>query len=242
MLLNINVESRDHVLTSSLLHSQLFLDCIAFVQAHDLWHLYSARITLIQGMFSHALEQWDEAYKCYSIAAALTADPHMRHLNILARASILFIRFAQGRTVNFSNTSGSRSIKLDKGATPTKRTSEQEELTRLARDIISDCQQDGTVPLLKMLGNIVLAMVNGEVARGRALLGLAIAQADNTNNLHFKPLILALLSSYFLHMRNDQAQKMLHSARKYSESTFLPLALADKRRLPRYRLPHSRRT
>ncbi|CAD6586492.1 MAG: hypothetical protein CYPHOPRED_003557 [Cyphobasidiales sp. Tagirdzhanova-0007] len=161
-----------HIMISNFAKAdKLLMELISFTRSQSLWVIYSARITVLEGMFYHSL-----------------ALPR------------------QGKAVRLAQ----------KANVGTKRESEieespfQEDLEAFIKDILQDCKD--SVSVTKMVGLIVEAITSGEIVRAKARLSVALQLSNSTNSQHIKPLILALLSCYFLHTRNDQAQKMLHSS------------------------------
>lgn len=138
--------------------------------------MYKTRIVTLQAMFSAFLGELDIAFDYF--AKVLEWTEANSHLGIIARASLLLIRLAQGARVRLSASDGHTS-----SPTPKKRLlsdpidmdyTEQmqdgsyetnEDLEGFAKDILRDC--DKLNPSLRILGLIVEALVNGEISRAK---------------------------------------------------------------------------
>ena len=139
--------------------SQLLMELISFTRSQSLWVIYSARITVLEGMFYHSLGKLEEAFCCYTVA--LQHCPVKSQLGIMSRISMLFVRLGQGKAVRLAQ----------KANVGTKRESEieespfQEDLEAFIKDILQDCKD--SVSVTKMVGLIVEAITSGEIVRAK---------------------------------------------------------------------------
>jgi hypothetical protein len=134
-------------------------------------------------MFAAFLGDLDRGFKYY--AAALEWLKPESHLAIVARASILFLRLAQGYKVRLNASEGHTSsptpkrislpfVEAIKEETPLKKPvcylpspelESNEDLEAFAKDILKDCNE--TIPSLKTIKLLVEAVVYGEISRAK---------------------------------------------------------------------------
>lgn len=162
--------------TDSLL--QIIVDLVTLSRSYNLWDAYKGRILILQGMLLGFLGDLDQAFDCYTLALQWTE--YSSHTGVIARASILFIRLAQGFRVRLSSSEGKFC-----SPSPTKTSFEEttlrpavkrefssdpetdEDLEGFAKQILRDCDQG--VPSLQILGLVVEAIANGEISKAKSV-------------------------------------------------------------------------
>lgn len=132
---------------------------------------------MLQAMFSAFIGDLETAFDYY--AKVLEWVDASSHLGTIARASLLFIRLAQGYRVRLTGSDGHTSSPTPKkrvlndpieddmaGSAPPSGLRNNEDLEGFAKDILRDCR-DQQSPSLKLLSLLVEALVNGEISRAK---------------------------------------------------------------------------
>ncbi|KAH8921729.1 hypothetical protein BT69DRAFT_1335311 [Atractiella rhizophila] len=197
---------------------QLLIDLIAFANDYNLFDEFSIRFTLAEGTISHGTGKWKRAEDCYTVVKWMCERAPTKagsyegstidrgEIALLANISLLVLKFGQGVTININGSKDSRRGSMSSDAS----------LDLLARECIDRCKTG--VAHMKLLGNFLLALINGEIVKAKIHLNEALLYSGSVINNHLRAMILSLLASLFLHTREDQANKMLHSAYFISRS------------------------
>jgi hypothetical protein len=144
-------------------------DLVIFLNSHDLWHDFSARVYLARGMVYHSLGALDAALDNYLVACNTTTPKG--HLSAVSRASILLVRLAQGYDIRLSNDGKKSKGHAAAHLLPIIKTEGKEDsglvedYDSYVRTLLEDCHRGG--PMLRLMGLLMDALTNAEIVRAK---------------------------------------------------------------------------
>jgi hypothetical protein len=129
---------------------------VAHVRTHDLWDMYSARVTLYHGHLAHALCQMERALDCYRIATHL-AQKTLDSNNI--RGDHAHANLALANFIRVAASAGE--IGLHIGLARQKRSPISTNLRRRGMEVAQECRLlKGT---LEAVGRVLEACLSDEI-------------------------------------------------------------------------------
>ncbi|KAF8589090.1 hypothetical protein K439DRAFT_1333586 [Ramaria rubella] len=178
---------------------------IAHVRTHDLWDVYSARVTLYHAHLAHALSRVDRALECYRVAAHLAGkeehDGRSKFVRVAAQAGEVGLRIGMARTQRNDQTVNDK-------------------FRKWGRDVAKECRALGGT--LEAVGRVLEACLTEEIVLAKNHLKASLSLTTHALDNHLRALVLALASSHYLHTSSDYAEMMLTTARQLSAGLGAP--------------------
>ncbi|KAF9040454.1 hypothetical protein BDZ89DRAFT_347994 [Hymenopellis radicata] len=170
-----------HIMRSEFVGAQKHIDVlVAHVRTVGLWDAFSARVLLHEAHLAHARGDSNRAESCYAIAADLASE-------------------GQGRDdyVETCARAGMVGLKIGLGK------GDYEE----SMQVVESCK--GLGGTLRSVGKIIEACMSSEILKAKTCLKSALTITGESTDNHLRCLVLALISSHFMHTATDYAMKML---------------------------------
>ncbi|KAH7924786.1 hypothetical protein BV22DRAFT_1034747 [Leucogyrophana mollusca] len=162
---------------------------IAHTRTHTLFSSYASRITLHHAHLAHALGNTARAMQCYRVAADLEGGAGF--VGVAARAGEVLLRVG----LHVKQDGDSEGMGMD------------EETKVMAVNVAKACR--GMGGCLEAVGQIIEGALATEILKSKNHLKHALALASRAQDNHLRALLLALISTHYLHTAPDHAQTTL---------------------------------
>ncbi|KAH7914523.1 hypothetical protein BJ138DRAFT_1143607 [Hygrophoropsis aurantiaca] len=172
---------------------------IAHTRTYSLFPSYASRITLHHAHLAHALGNTTRAMQCYRVAADL--DGGSGFIGVAARAGEVLLRIG-------INVQQAVLPQTDMGREEQGPESGMDEETKsMAVDVSKKCR--GMGGNLEAVGQIIEAATATEILKSKNHLKHALGIVSRAQDNHLRALLLALISTHYLHTAPDHAQTTL---------------------------------
>ncbi|KAJ7196931.1 hypothetical protein GGX14DRAFT_375597 [Mycena pura] len=177
---------------------------IAHARTHGLFGgALAPRITLLHAQLAHARGRLARAQTCYRVAAHMAQEADDLSGTVAARAGevtlLVGLRARARRRGTASVLQGDEDAELVEVS--------EAELERLGHEVAGTCR--GLGGAMRAVGEIIEGVLTTEILKAKQHLKRALSYATEYQDNYLRALILALITSQFLHTAGDQAQKML---------------------------------
>ncbi|KAF8515678.1 hypothetical protein BU17DRAFT_76792 [Hysterangium stoloniferum] len=192
---------------------------IAHTRTHQLWDTYNARITLYHAHVAHASGEFDRALKCYRVAAHLAGKEERggckRTGGDDVHAGVAIARF-----VSVAAQAGEVSMRLGIARRECNGEAIDDRFKRWGSEVAKECRALGGT--LEAVGRVLEACLSEEIVLAKNHLKTSLNLTTQALDNHLRALVLALVSSHYLHTATDYAEMMLTTARQLAAGLGAP--------------------
>ncbi|KAG1805584.1 uncharacterized protein BJ212DRAFT_1391745 [Suillus subaureus] len=185
---------------------------LTLTYTHDLFHSYSARITLHAAHLAHALGDTERASVCYRVAKSVDDERNARagYVGAAACAGEALLRIGLLAQAQVLGENSSTSTAVIEDASSDKSDWLDAETHALARSAIQRCHGMGGT--LEAVGKVVQAAVagaRGEIVGAKSHLKSALSLSTLAGENHLRALLLAQVGAQYLHTAPAHAMETL---------------------------------